>query len=148
MCEKTHALRLQFEYEKNMWVAKHRNAALDEAFYHRNTSTNDQYSNNYDQSRQKKGQPVEESAIETSEEGNLRFPVTEHRDDRSNNFMYDVPDEYEYIPMPSTIEEPEDDEQDITRRKRKFDAPPRRPASSSWPRPTITAMDARLPRGT
>ena len=128
MCEKTHALRLQFEYEKNMWLAKHRSAAFDEAFYRRqcsNAPTADQHSKDYEQSRQTKEPTMKYSAIEISEEGLVRSPESEHRYDMSNSFIYDVPDEKEYIPVPSKVEEPEDDEQDMTRRKKKFSTPAR-----------------------
>ena len=136
MCEKTHALRLQFEYEKNMWLAKHRqdclDAAVDRSRLLTATASNRYWEKNESISQQEGSHTDQEiGAREIAERQEAQPPESEHGEVKKSNFMYDVPDEFDYVPIQSKVEELGEEEQDVITRKKKFSTPSRHPVGKA-----------------
>ena len=128
MCEKTHALRLQFEYEKNLWTAKLRQDQLDEAMDRRQSQmpSFSRQSRGSD-SPPKYSQRMEVSHIqdymEISKEEDTQPTASEGPQHSQSSFMYDISDDH-YIPTQnSDIETIKSEELEMGLKKRKFSTP-------------------------
>ena len=122
MCEKTHALHLMFEYEKNLWIAKVRQETLDNAYAARQHNNAHQY-------REKEKQ-AEGSTLPYSTVPNADSDAQTSTDD-DNSFLYEVCDEYDFVSIESgvvVLEEEGDPRMGL--KKRKFSTPTRFPAVS------------------